>query len=242
MNIAHYYPWVYLTSGVERVILEICRRSKHQHTIFTNHFDQDNTFPEFQDLDVVQLPRISVNRDIGPVFKAAITIAFQSMDFSSFDALVVHSDGLGDLILSRHLKIPVVCFCHTPLRPVFDNHYRSRALERYRGARRLLFYIFSAGFKVIDRYMWHRYRYIFFNSNETRKRAEHGGLLRDKDGRYEVLHPGIDWNANQPIWRYEPYFLLLGRIMWTKNIETAINAFVYFKSNFPINECFRRVS
>ena len=120
MNVAIFYPWVYLTSGVERVILEICRRSKYEHTIFTNHFDFNNTYPEFQNLNVIKLRYVPVKRNIPSVLKAAITIAFQDIDVSSFDLLEVHCDGLGDLILNRNFRIPALCFCHTPLRPVFD--------------------------------------------------------------------------------------------------------------------------
>jgi len=240
MHIAIYYPWIYLTSGVERVILEICKRSKHQYTVFTNHFDLANTYPEFQELNVVELPFVPVNRDLWPVLKASMTIAFQKVELKSFDVLMVHCDGIGDLILNRLPKIPAVCFCHTPLRPVFDHHYRARVVERFRAARRLTFYLFSEGFKVVDRRMWLRYRYVFFNSNVTRMRAERGGLLRGKDGKYEVLHPGIDSDAQQPSWRYEPYFLLPGRIMWTKNVELAIQAFILFKKS-PELEHFRLV-
>jgi len=229
VHIAVYYPWIYLTSGVERVILEIYKRSKHKQTIFTNHFDRDNTYPEFQHLNVIQLPRISVNRTMKSVFNVATTIAFQRVNFNSFDCLFVHCDGLGDLILNRHLKIPAVSFCHTPLRPIFDDQYRLRVLGRYKGLIRLAFHFFSFCFKMIDRRKWSRYHYIFFNSQETALRAEKGGLLRDRQGEYEVLHPGIDWNLLQPSWNFEPYFLLPGRIMWTKNIELAIQAFLRFK-------------
>jgi len=182
-------------------------------------------------LDIVELPRVSVERTLGSVLKAALRVAIQRIEEGAFDALVVHCDGLGDLIVNRIRKVPTVCFCHTPLRPVFDRYYRLRVLEQYGGLRRLPFDIFSAVFKAVDRRMWARYSHIFFNSRETETRAEQGGLLRGKTGRYEVLHPGIDWGAHQPVWRYEPYFLLPGRIMWTKNIETAIKAFLIFKDS-----------
>lgn len=191
MHIAVYYPWVYLTSGVERVILETYRRSKHEHTIFTNYFEKDNTYPEFKYLNVIALPQISVKRTIQSVLRAAMTIAVQRVSFDSFDALIVHCDGLGDLILARSLKIPSVCFCHTPLRAVFDGYYRQRVLDRYTGVTRLAFYVFSACFKAVDRRLWACYQHVFFNSQETFKRAERGGLLRHMNGKCEVPSP---WN------------------------------------------------
>jgi hypothetical protein len=43
MKVALYYPWVYLTSGAERTILELTGRSRHEWTIFTNRFEPENT-------------------------------------------------------------------------------------------------------------------------------------------------------------------------------------------------------
>ena len=39
----------------------------------------------------------------------------------------------------------------------------------------------------------------------------------------------------------EPYFLLPGRIMWTKNIELAVEAFKLLKRNYPQTDAFRLV-
>ncbi len=241
MRIAAYYPWVYLTSGIERTILEMCKRSRHEYTILTNHFEPQNTFPEFKGMNVVCLSAVSVERRLGAVLKAAAVIALQKVDYSSYDCLLVHCDGLGDLLLNRRLSIPVACFCHTPLRPVFDPHYRSQASKRFTGMRRLVFEAFSGSFRRMDRYLWTRYDHVFFNSQETYMRAQRGGLIGGMQERCEILHPGIAWAACRPTWRYEPYFLVPGRIMWTKNIELAIQAFAQFKALSPRYAAFRLV-
>jgi glycosyltransferase involved in cell wall biosynthesis len=229
LKVACYYPWVYLQSGVERTILEFCQRSRHKYTIFTNHFEADATFPEFRTLNVVVLSDVPVQRNLFSVLQAAATIATQKLDLAGYDALLVHCEGLGDLAMNRASPIPAACFCHTPLRPVFDPEYRLRAAQRYPGiGSRLMFNLFSAGFRKIDQRMWSRYRYVFFNSEESRGRAERGGLLRSLNSRHEVLHPGIDWCELRPTWTYERYFLVAGRIMWTKNVELAIEAFAQF--------------
>ena len=241
LRIAHFYPWVYLTSGIERTMLEICRRSRHRHTIFTNHFEPKDTYPEFRDLEIITLSHVPVERSLGSVLKAAVVIGLQKVDFSPYDILLVHCEGLGDLILSRQPPIPAVCICYTPLRPVFDSQYRQRALERYTGGSRLLFRVFSAGFRRLDQRMWSRYRHVFFNSQESRMRADQGGLLRGLEGRHEILHPGIDWDSCPPTGRYDCYFLVPGRIMWTKGIETAIKAFMKFTSMLPAHGRFRLI-
>lgn len=239
MKVALYYPWIYLTSGVERVIVELVKRSKHDYTIFTNRFDRPNTYADFNSLKVIQLSRVPVQRDLVSVARAAVTVALQRINLSSFDVLFVHSDGLGDLILLRNTDIPVVCFCHTPLRPVFDEIYRKHAVKRISGGARMMFYMTSAAFKYIDQFLWRRYRYVIFNSRETLRRAKEGGLLHGLKGKYEILHPGI--TIQKPSWIYKPYFFLPGRIMWTKNIELAIRSFIRFKRIAPRHQNFRLI-
>lgn len=227
MKIALYYPWIYLKSGVERTILETVKRSKDEYTIFTNHYDREGTYPKFKNLKVIQLKKISVRRNIFSTIQAALVILFQKINLDGFDMLMVHSDGLGDLILLRNRQIPVVCFCHTPLRPVFDLEYRKRARAQRTRSRRFLYSIFDLIFKQIDRLFWKRYKYIFFNSQESLNRAKAGKIL-NKLSDYQVLHPGVDWEKIKPTWKFGKYFFVPGRIMWTKNIEFAIEAFKVF--------------
>lgn len=226
MKIALYYPWIYLKSGVERTILETVKRSKHEFTIFTNHYDQKGTYPEFKKYKVIELKKVPVDRRIMSVLKAAFIIAFQKIDFSSFDILLIHSDGLGDLILNRNRNIPAVCFCHTPLRPVFDSEYRKRALSKLGYLGRGIYIILATVFKYIDRHLWKRYKLVIFNSKESLRRAKEGALLESK--KYYLLHPGVDLKKNQPTGKFAKYFFVPGRIMWTKNIELAIEAFKIF--------------
>jgi len=238
MKIAIYYPWIYLTSGVERTILEIVTKSKNDYTIFTNHYDRENTNPEFKKLKIFELRKISVKRDLFSVFKAAVIITFQKIDLSGFGALFVHSDGLGDLITIRNGNLPIVCFCHTPLRVVFDEYYRKIAFGKKNILGKFIFYVFAYLFKITDKFLWKRYRYIFFNSQETLRRAREGGLLEKLNtDSYSVLNPGIDLKKIKPTWHYKPYFFLPGRIMWTKNIELGIKSFLIFKDqNFKFKK------
>lgn len=220
MKIAIYYPWLYLTSGVERTILEIVKRSKHQYTIFTNHYDRKNTYTEFAKSKVVELKKVPVRRDVFSVSKAAVTILSQKINLGGYDLLVVSSEGLGDLVLFRNNGIPAICFCHTPLRPVFDPEYKKRASNA----------VLALLFKYLDRYLWKKYKYIFFNSRESFNRAKKGGLM-NRGVKYQVLHPGVDWQKIKPKEKFEKYFFVPGRIMWTKNIELAIGAFKLFSNN-----------
>jgi len=222
MKFALYHPWVYLNGGIERVLLELLRRSKHEWTLYTHHFDPDNTYPEFADFDVVELtPRVSVQRSFLPLVEAATTIARTRLPDDGRDGLLVSSEGLGDFIVARETG-PVVCYCHTPLKILHDTptrqHLREQSMHKY-AALRLLGPAFSAA----DRAAWQQYTHIFSNSRQTRERIDAARLRPASD--VEVLEAGVDTTRIKPgSSRRERQFLVAGRIMWQKNIELAIDA------------------
>jgi len=240
MKIALYYPWVYLTSGAERTILEITTRSRHKWTIFTHRFDRHQTFPELSKINLVELlPKASVKRTFSEVIKTSINIAKQKLDLRNFDVLVVLCEGVGDFIMFRNNSIPVVCICLTPLRPVFDEYYKKKYLEGKGRYVKIKLQIFGTMFKIIDKLLWKNYQHIFCISNEVKNRILKGRLT--KEDKLEVVYPGIDYNLLKPTWQYEKFFLIPGRIMWTKNIELGIKAFKLFIDQNPIFQDFRLI-
>jgi glycosyltransferase involved in cell wall biosynthesis len=233
MKIAQYYPWVYLKSGIERTILEIAKHSRHEHTVLTNHFDKAGTFPDFEQVRVVSLSRVEVRRSLDVVASAARTIALNKVDLDEFDAVLVHCDGLGDLFTIRNRQRPTFCFCHTPLRPCFDDEYFRRVSSRYSGMERIPFLLARTAFRVADRHLWREYKHVFFNSEETLRRARAGGLLTAVMDRHEITNPGLNVDEIQPSDEFEPFFLVPGRIMWTKNVEAAVAGFIKLKRDHP---------
>jgi hypothetical protein len=117
VNVALYYPCIYLKGGAERAIAETIARSRHDWTIYTNHFDAQSTFPEFRDFNVVMLEEVPVRRDIAAVARAGIRVALQRIDFGRHDHAVVFSEGLGNL-MARRFGVPTTCVCLTPLKVV----------------------------------------------------------------------------------------------------------------------------
>lgn len=222
MRVALYHPWIYLKSGIERTIMEIDRRSRHEWTFYTSHYDAEATYPELKSARIVELSRVDVKRSYGVVIRAAMNIAATRLDPANFDVLVISCDGLGDLLTLRNTSRPIICLCFTPLRATFDADYRARLLERV-GVMRPLAQIAEAVFRAIDRFCWRRYAAVAAISGTVRDRIDAGGLRSAAD--VTVLYPGIGVEQIAPSDRWEPYFLLAGRIMWTKNIELALEAF-----------------
>lgn len=231
-----YHPWVYLKGGAERTLLELMRRSRHRWTLYTNRYDPDSTFPEFRSLPVVELRRVSVKRTLRDVGHAGLTLLTQRLPLDGVQALMVSSESLGNLVALRTWRIPIFCLCLTPLRVAYDPYARERYLSTRpspltRGA--------IALYTWIDRLGWRRYGRVFCISQEIAARVRRAHLVDPK--RIEVIYPGVDMQAFDVDGPREPYFLLPGRIMWTKNVELGIDAFHRLKETAPGAEQFRLV-
>jgi glycosyltransferase involved in cell wall biosynthesis len=230
-HVALYYPWIYVRSGVERSILEIARRTRHRYTVFTNHYDREQTFPEFADLtNLVRLPEVPVRRSFRQTVRAARTIVGQRLALDGCDALLVHSEGLGDFITLRNHDRPVLCYCHSLVRPVYDPVYRE-ALLRRTPRYRLPLACLAPMYRQATRVAWRHYARVFVNSEETRRQVAAARLC--PSDRVEILHPGVALENIRPSFRYEPFFLHVGRIKWTKNVELAVRAFLEFRRTSP---------
>lgn len=231
MRVALYYPWMYLTSGGERNILELVRRSRNDWKLFTSHYEPDHTYPELREMNVIELKPVSVRRDVLSTGRAALTILSQKLPADDCDALFVLSEGLGDFILFRNHRKPSLCFCMTPLRAAFDPVYRDQAFGK-RGAVGKLALAGGLGvFSAVDRLAWKRYTRVLFGSRESANRARRAGLLGDRTP--EILYPAMGLSADRPSDRFGSFFLVPGRIMWTKNIQLAIRGFQQFQDAHP---------
>src|SRR5204863_7748594 len=100
MRLAVYGPWIYLKGGIERTLVELFRRSRHEWTAYTHAYDPENTFPELHPHAVELTPRISVDRSLLPLAPGPATI--MSAPLPETEGLGGSSDGVRDLILMAH--------------------------------------------------------------------------------------------------------------------------------------------
>lgn len=225
MKPAIYYPWVYLKGGAERTIVELMARSRHDWTLYTNRYEPESTFPELRHVPIRVLKRISVRRSVIDVARAGLTLLTQTIDPRGHDALVVVSEGLGNLVALRS-QMPTSCICLTPLKIVYDPVTREHYFRR---GGRLPQRLATRVYARLERPAWRRYQRVFCNSHETMRRLVGAGLV--DAARAEVAYHGVDLDRFQPAGSRDRYFLVPGRIMWSKNIELAIEAWRSFKPN-----------
>jgi glycosyltransferase involved in cell wall biosynthesis len=230
MKIALYQPWIYLHGGLEKSLLELVTRSEHEWVVYTGHYEPENTFKEFSNVDVRVLKPTTVKRTIGGTLYSAFQVASQSIPDEDFDAVVVWCDGIGDLITYRNHDLPIFNICSTPLRAAFDPVYQEMALKNKNAVYGVLYKAFKAVFKYFDRIAWSYYDGIITTSTEVKNRIVKGKLCVD-ESKMVMAYPGVDWHKSLSNVTYEPYILMPGRIMWTKNIQQGIEAFV--EANLP---------
>lgn len=226
MKVALYHPWIYLKGGLERTILEIVKRSRHDWTIYTSHFDAQGTYPEMKNFDLREVDKVSVHRSYGAVLDASMRIARTKLDLADKQALLVCCDGVGSFITLRNDSLPILNLVFTPLRAVYDQEYRARHLAR-QGWRRVAALGVERAYKAVDRWLWTKYDRLVCISGTVKERAIAGGLPMNKP--CDVYYPGIDVAKARFSGRFDDFVFIPGRIMWTKNIQLGLSAFLQYR-------------
>lgn len=231
MKVALYYPWLYLKSGAERVVVKLLEESRHDWTLFTGRYEPESTYPELKSATIRELGGLSVKRTVRHTAANCWKVMTRRLPVEGFDALVVVCEGLGDLVLLRGARVPTINICLTPLRIAFDEVYQQQYLAGQGPLKRLGVQAGAAAFRVFDRAAWRRYDHVFCISEEVKRRAVQGALPGAADA--EVLHVGLGVLPQEPGERYDRYFLLPGRMMWTKNLELGVDAFRKMRESSP---------
>lgn len=222
MRVALYHPWLKEKGGAEKVVLEIAKRSSYDVTVFTLFYDPEKTFEQFEDVDIEVL---GSNRDPGGFLDKGLRFGLgaiaKDIPTEDYDRLLVSEAGLGSLITLRNNDIPVLCYCHTPLRaalPEFKKTYRKEKNPLVRP----LFRIGTGFYSFLEKKAWKNFEHVFANSRLTRKRAVEKEIV-DED-KVSVLNPGADVENNGSE-SYQKYFLYPTRFRRYKRQELAIKAF-----------------
>ena len=230
LRIALYHTWLHSRGGGEQVILELLKRSRHHIEVFTHHYNPASTYPELADyplhvLAATDMPHGDLAR--GALF--ASLAASAKLPLEDFDALVVSTGGIAELILLRNHGKPAIAYVHTPLRAVHDPaiaaHKRSEQPTWLRAVHGLA----AAGYRAVEQQAWKHVDLALCNSENTRQRLLAAGLL--PAGRTRVLHPGADLSKFKP-GPSQHCFLYPSRFSYYKRQDLAIRAFLHYKKKY----------
>jgi glycosyltransferase involved in cell wall biosynthesis len=138
------------------------------------------------------------------------------MDMSAYDLIVSSEAGPAKWVI-RDPDAHHICYCHTPLRYIWDQ--RQNYLGRFRGPLRPLAEVYAAGLRQSDIASSLRVDQFVANSNFVARRIE-AYYRRDA----VVIHPPVDTDAFQPAKTVDDYYLLAGELRHYKGAAVAIEA------------------
>ncbi len=240
LRIALYHSWLHSRGGGEQVILEMLKRSRHHIEVFTHHYNPKSTYPELAEHGIHVLADTAMPKgDLARGAQFSLLASTAKLPLENFDALVVSTGGIAELILLRNHELPAIAFVHTPLRAVHDKAIAAHKRSERSLASNLLHATAGAAYKSIERSAWKHVRLALCNSETTRQRLLAARLL--PAGRTRVLHPGADlskFHASKDAGRglrqrAKPYFLYPSRFSYYKRQDLAIRAFLAYKRAHP---------
>ncbi len=218
--------------GIERLMLEYAEKSTHEVTLVTHYLSEN--FEEY-DVEVKKLTDKTVPEGfLKRGFISAPRIISEKLDLKEYDVLLVSEAGLGSFITLRNHEIPVVCYCHTPLRAAhqFYSHYR----EQYGFPKNIFFSFAASVYRFIEKKAWKNFDHVFANSQNTINNIEIAGLAEKVEK--EVVHPGADLSRFKS-GEEEKFFFYPSRFKKYKRQDLAVRAFEKFSEN--VEEDYRLV-
>jgi glycosyltransferase involved in cell wall biosynthesis len=161
-----------------------------------------------------KLPRM---KDYYRLYFLLYPFALRSLDLSHYDLVVSSSSGYAKGV-SAGRDTTHVCYCHTPMRWVWNFDSYSLRESFGKTARTVLPLLISA-LKCWDEAAARQPDHFIANSRSVAER------IRRAYGRAaEVIHPPIDLNRFHPAQEREDYYVVLSRLVSYKRIDLAVMA------------------
>jgi glycosyltransferase involved in cell wall biosynthesis len=144
-------------------------------------------------------------------------LAVHSLDLSSYDLVISSSSGYAKGVRASRDAMHV-CYCHTPMRWVWNfDSYSAR--ESMGLAKRLVLPTLIRALRHWDEGASRQPDHFIANSRAVAHR-----ILRAYGRHSEVIHPPIDLNRFHASAEQEDYYLVLARLVSYKRIDLAIEA------------------
>jgi glycosyltransferase involved in cell wall biosynthesis len=218
MKIAVVHDYFTQLGGAERVADELYQMMP-QATLLSTVALQERMPAGLRDIPVEttwmqHLPRM---RDLYRFYFLLYPLAVKSLRLSGYDLVVSSSSGYAKGV-QTHRDTLHVCYCHTPMRWVWNfDAYSSR--ESMSIAKRLVLNHLISGLRSWDVGAARQPDHFIANSRAVAER-----IRRCYDRVCEVIHPPIDVNRFRPSDEQGDYYLILSRLISYKRLDLAIQA------------------
>ena len=218
MKIAVIHDYFTQLGGAEKVAAELYGALPGASLITTVALE-DCLPPELRGLPIEtswmqKLPRMS---QYYRLYFLLYPFALRSLDLSHYDLVVSSSSGYAKGVCAGR-DTTHVCYCHTPMRWVWNFDSYSLRESFGRTTRTILPLLISA-LRCWDETAARQPDHFIANSKSVAERIRHAY------GRAaEVIHPPIDLNRFHPSQEREDYYVVLSRLVSYKRIDLAVMA------------------
>lgn len=219
MKVAIVHDYLNQAGGAERVVGEL-HRIYPEAPIYTSILDRSSLWPALQNADIrtswmQQLPGLRKHfKKYLPFYPGAI----ESFDLSEYDLVISSSSAFGKGAITRKGACHV-CYCHSPMRFVWDyDRYMER--ESYGRIPRLLLPALVGALRRWDLRTAGRPDVYLVNSSVVAERVRQ---LYGRDS--EVVPPPVDLARYHLSEADAGYYLVVSRLNPYKRIDLAVAAF-----------------
>lgn len=209
-KIAIVAEWLTWRGGGESVV-DALLETYPEADFFTTVYN-DKKLPEYQNRHPKTsfLQKIPLARDKHQSLPPLLLSAIRSLDLSGYDLIITSSSAIGKGIKKPQGSVHV-CYCHTPMRYVWQSEIDKRLISKPFGK------LFLNYLKRWDLKTNNSVDYFITNSNTVKKRIK---KFYDRDA--TVIFPPVELiGQSKP---KEDFYFILSRLIPYKKVDIAINA------------------
>ena len=214
--LVHY--WLVGMRGGERVLEALCRMYP-QADIFTHVLDRDALSPYLRarTIHTTFIQKLPGSRKFYQKYLPLMPLALEQLDLSGYDLVISSESGPAKGVITR-ADVPHVCYCHTPMRYLWDFYHQYLALAS--APVRLFMRATFPWLRMWDVCSAQRVDHYVANSHTVARR------IRKHWGREAaVVYPPVDVSACRPCEGPRgDYYLCLGQLVGYKRVDLAVRA------------------
>ena len=216
LKVAIVHDWLVSYAGADRVV-DCMHHVFPDAPIYTLVYDREKMPAWFRDYDIrtTWLQKVPFATRLYKKMLPLMPGAFEALDLSEYDLVLSSSSSCSKGVITRPDAVHI-CYCHTPIRYVWDFYYTYRA-----NANPLVRAVMPGQMHKLrqwDKCAADRVDYFIANSRYIAQRIKKY-YRRDSD----VIYPCVHINQS-PFVEKEDFYLVVGRFTWYKRIDLAVAA------------------
>lgn len=216
LKVAIVHDWLVSYAGADRVV-DCMHHVFPDAPIYTLVYDKDKMPAWFRDYDIrtTWIQKLPFATKLYKKLLPLMPGAFEALDLSEYDLVLSSSSSCSKGVITRPDAVHI-CYCHTPIRYVWDFYYTYRA-----NANPLVRAVMPGQMHKLrqwDKCAADRVDYFIANSRYIAQRIKKY-YRRDSD----VIYPCVHINRS-PFVEKEDFYLVVGRFTWYKRIDLAVAA------------------